>query len=374
MIEVLFVGPVSGYVSYNVVSKGLLRALTKAGIRPLVADSSWDGSPSHTDGYFEAADIRWLDRKDVAALLQSGQPWDGAPKVCVAVNPTHHLMGIKEHGIKIVGLHVGDVDEIPPAWRAIIEQETLVITPSSWVREVIEKSGVSTPVMVVNHGVGPLFRPSTEATSLDESPCVLLHPCASVFYPERKSTPQVLEAFNVLIEEGEDVVLRLLFGLRTKQVRKLLMGVPKEVRPHLQVFFHEGSRPQEEMVEAYHNCHALLAPSRAEGFGIMPLEARACGVPTIQTLCTGHRDGVDDPVMDWGICPVAHGPLEPAWGDYGRAPSVTAEAVYQSIKAFLGRREVFTANAKERAEAVGHNWSWEKVSEPLIEWIKEQSR
>jgi glycosyltransferase involved in cell wall biosynthesis len=372
MLQVLFVGPVSGYVSYNVVCKGLLRALTKAGIRPLVADTSWDGSPSHTDGYFDTKDIKWLDRRDVSRLLQKGQPWEGAPKICIAVNPTHHLMGITEHGIKVAGLHVGDVDEIPPAWREVMDREALVLAPSSWVAQVVRKSGVTTPTMVVNHGIGPLFRPAPETPAVDAFPLVLLHCCASVFYPERKSTPQVLEAFKFLVEKGDDVVLRLLFGLKTKQVRKLLLSVPQHIRPRLQVFFHEGSRPQDEMAEVYRNCHALLAPSRAEGFGMQSIEARACGVPTIQTMCTGHRDHAEEPVMDWGICPVPHGEMIPAWGDYGRAPEVRSEWIVQAVGAFIGNRQFFTDNARERAEAVRENWSWEKTTEPLVEWLRSQ--
>jgi hypothetical protein len=373
MKQVLFVGPVSGYFSYNVVCKGLLRALTKAGIRPLVADTTWDGSPNHTDAYFETEDVTWLDRRDVTRIAQRGELCDDLPKLCVAVNPTHHLMEIADKGVEVAGLHVGDVDEIPPAWRDLIEKEALVLCPSSWMRQVIEMSGVATPAMVLNHGVGPLFTPALEAPSPNENPCVLLHPCASVFYPERKSTPQVLEAFTKVVDEGHDVVLRLLFGLKTKRVKRLLMSVPQHVRPHLQVHFQEGSRPQDEMAEVYRNAHAVLAPSRAEGFGMMPLEARACGVPVIQTLCTGHADHVESDPGSWGIVNVVHGDLQPAWGDYGRAPEVTAQAIYQAVQIFLASRERFVVAARERAASVRHNWSWEKVSEPLVRWIMEHS-
>jgi glycosyltransferase involved in cell wall biosynthesis len=370
MKKVLFVGPVSGYFSYNVVCKGLLRAMTRAGFKVLVADTTWDGSPNHTDAYFETKDVEWLDRRDVMRLAQKGELCDDMPKACVAVNPTHHLMEIANKGIEVAGLHVGDVDEIPPAWRDLIEQESVVLCPSSWMRQVIEASGVSTPALVLNHGVGPLFTPALEAPSPSETPCVLLHPCASVFYPERKSTPQVLEAFTRIIDGGQnDVVLRLLFGLKTKRVKKILMSVPQRVRPYLQVHFQEGSRPQDEMAEVYRNVHALLAPSRAEGFGMMPLEARACGIPTIQTLCTGHADHVEGDPVSWGVCPVLHGDKLPAWGDYGRAPEVQSDWIHDSICAFLGNRKTFTDAARERAESVRHNWSWEKVSEPLIAWL-----
>jgi glycosyltransferase involved in cell wall biosynthesis len=373
MIQVLFVGPVSGYVSYNVVSKGLLRALTMAGIRPLIADTSWDGSPNHTDGYFDHKAVQWLDRRDVLHLVQKGEALGDGPKICVAVNPTHHLMEIANKGIQVAGLHVGDVDVIPPAWRELMNREAVVLCPSSWMRQVVQNSGVTTPTLVVHHGVGPLFAPSLETPDTDELPVVLLHLCASTFYPERKSTPQVLEAFKQIVDDGEAVVLRLVFGMKTKQVKHLLQLIPQDIRTRFQVHFQEGSRPQDEISDAYKSVHALLAPSRAEGFGMCPLEARACGVPVIQTMCTGHADHVDGDPAEWGIVPVAHGDMEPAWGDYGRAPEVTTESIYLAIKAFLALRKEATEAARRRAESVRFNWSWEKVSEPLVQWIKDRS-
>lgn len=43
---------------------------------------------------------------------------------------------------------------------------------------------------------------------------------------------------------------------------------------------------QEDLIRAYRGCDALLFPTRLEGFGLVALEALACGRPVIATDCT----------------------------------------------------------------------------------------
>lgn len=57
------------------------------------------------------------------------------------------------------------------------------------------------------------------------------------------------------------------------------------------------------LVNAYHDCDALLFPTRLEGFGLVALEAMACGRPVIATNCTSIPEIVVD--GESGIlCPV----------------------------------------------------------------------
>ncbi|HAX95943.1 MAG TPA: group 1 glycosyl transferase [Prolixibacteraceae bacterium] len=50
---------------------------------------------------------------------------------------------------------------------------------------------------------------------------------------------------------------------------------------------------KQELVTAYRNSDALLFPTRLEGFGLVALEAQACGIPVIATNCSSLPEVVE---------------------------------------------------------------------------------
>jgi len=49
-----------------------------------------------------------------------------------------------------------------------------------------------------------------------------------------------------------------------------------------------------QLIELYQRAALLLLPSAEEGFGIVAVEAMACGIPVIATRCTGPEEIIDD--------------------------------------------------------------------------------
>jgi glycosyltransferase involved in cell wall biosynthesis len=368
-MKVLFVGPVSGYTSYPVVSKGILKALVDAGIYPVVADTTWDGSPDHTEPYFEQVPelIDFLEAGQVFELVNKGILPNETIRHCVSINPSNQLMKIKENKVAMTGMFVGDVDRIPESWKELMEQQDLVLTPSTWGRQVIQDAGVGRPIMVLNHGISEVFRLPEQNVERGEN-FVFFHPSSAAFYPERKGTPQVLKAFERLVLEEKDVSLKLIFGMKSKPVRELLKNLSDEVKKRLIVQFLAGARSQDAIRRVYVTSHAGVFPSRAEGFGLCPIESRACGVPVVQTFCTGHRDHLDpdDDPKRWGIVEVKHGEMIPAWGKFGRAPEVLVEDVYQAMLDCMNQYSTLQKAAVEMADAVQAQWSWQETTAPLI--------
>lgn len=75
----------------------------------------------------------------------------------------------------------------------------------------------------------------------------------------------------IMSELGPEFEIRVLAGLRSAQLTKL----PENIR---QVPMMPDASA---MVSLYRECDALLFPSRLEGFGMVALEAQACGLPVI---------------------------------------------------------------------------------------------
>ncbi len=105
--------------------------------------------------------------------------------------------------------------------------------------------------------------------------------------------------------KGYDAVMRALPDLlRVKpNIKYLLVGkgdalaslktLARELGIAANVIF-TGFVPDDELVDYYNLCDAFIMPSKGEGFGIVFLEAMACGKPVI----AGNGDGARDPLMD----------------------------------------------------------------------------
>ena len=83
---------------------------------------------------------------------------------------------------------------------------------------------------------------------------------------------------------------------------------PERTRAILARFHLTGRIAEEEKVAHYHLADAYVMPSRGEGFGIVILEAMACGVPALASSKDGGREALldgklgllvdpDDPVL-----------------------------------------------------------------------------
>ncbi len=103
----------------------------------------------------------------------------------------------------------------------------------------------------------------------------------------------------------------------------------------------------------------LLAPSRAEGFGICPLESLACGTPVVATDCTGHGEWFH--TIPSGVRLVETGDFGPCLPGDGQAPLLDpvhlADVIERSVKDLLLLQE----EALRAAPKVRQRWAWHTV-------------
>ena len=100
---------------------------------------------------------------------------------------------------------------------------------------------------------------------------------------------------NTTRRKGFDLLKPIMEKLGNDFILKYTSGFRKSSHTAANNMQNIGTLNQEELVTAYHQCDALLFPSRLEGFGYSVCEAMACGKPVIasdnSSLSEIIRDG-----------------------------------------------------------------------------------
>jgi glycosyltransferase involved in cell wall biosynthesis len=157
-----------------------------------------------------------------------------------------------------------------------------------------------------------------------------------------KGFDEVLEVLPALAREIPDIAY-LICGDGGDRARLQAKADALGVRDRV-VF--AGFVPEEEKVEYYRLAHAYVMPSRGEGFGIVFLEALACGVPVLASTADGGREAVLDGRMGVLVDPARREELcDSIRRTLARPVQVPAELEQFSFEAFSGRLRAIAGEA-----------------------------
>ncbi|MBN1405142.1 MAG: glycosyltransferase family 4 protein [Candidatus Omnitrophica bacterium] len=153
---------------------------------------------------------------------------------------------------------------------------------------------------------------------INENKIVLLHDAVDTsIFVQREKNKKLLQKWGIYEKiilltvsrmdaaeryKGHDIMLKVMQDLGDKYVW-LVIGagndVPrlfkkaKEKKTGRRIIFC-GLIPDDELVDYYNLCDLFIMPSSKEGFGIVYLEAMACGKPVV----AGNKDGSADPLIN----------------------------------------------------------------------------
>lgn len=175
-------------------------------------------------------------------------------------------------GQRRVLMTMWETTELPKEMFEVLSQFEMVLVPSEHNRELFAKHHNN--VHVVPLGVDTdLWKPRKGRRR--KGPYRFL---AGGSHWRRKGLDAVVAAFSRI--EG-DVELHL------KCKDDIIGGVPDIADPRVTV--HREVMTEEQERDFYWDMDCFVAASRGEGWGLMPLQAIAAGLPTIMTATSGHQ-------------------------------------------------------------------------------------
>lgn len=257
--------------------------------------------------------------------------------------------------VKNRSLAPGDRPE--PAVRELIESEIsrsadlLVVSTDAEGDDLVEAYGADPArVAVVAPGVDvDAFQPVPRASARRAVGLEAVRPILFAGRLERlKGAEVALRAFALVAAEYPDARLVVLGGdsrSDRESERERLQGIAQELGVAERVSF-RGSVGQRELRVYYSAAEALLMPSYSESFGLVGLEAQACGCPVVAAGVAGLASVVRDQVTGYLI--PTHEPAE--WAARLRQLLDAPEVAEQ-----MGRR----------ARLLAQRFSWSRTGERL---------
>jgi alpha-1,6-mannosyltransferase len=259
------------------------------------------------------------------AALQAGQAVG-----CPVIGFCHTDMGA------LAGLHIGEWAERPirRQWAKLYDRFDHVLTPSRYMAERLRAEGVET-VTAMPLGVDiDTFSPDRADRDAVRRTLGLRPDQKLLVFAGRPAREKRLEILVEAVEQlGDDYVLLLVGAGEGAPASDRLRCWPYEKRPA-------------DLARVLSSCDAFVHANGAEPFGLIVLEAMACGLPVVGPSIGGIAETVDETV---GVL----------------ATSQTGAAFAEAIEALFAR-DLDAVGAEARKRAVARH-RWDVVFERLAD-------
>ena len=239
--------------------------------------------PTHLKHKFYAFLYKRLCKK----VIQTG----GIPDVIYAHYLNYMYYGIqlqKELNVPLVGIeHWSEMGkkEIQPstlqrALQIYSQLDQLIVVSSALKQNILNNIPLQTPIHIVNNMVGNEFR---------YTPVQSHHPLTLVSTGsliQRKGYDLLIEALAQIPDLPQDWQLLIIGdGILKSKLEKTITD--KGLQQHIHLV---GRKNKQQIADIFHNSDFFVLPSRSETFGVVYIEALACGLPVIATNCGGPSD------------------------------------------------------------------------------------
>jgi len=182
-----------------------------------------------------------------------------------------------KHQYKIYGTHL-ESTQVWPHWYDAMNEVDEIWVGNQFAADAVINSNIKTPVYVFEHGIDDMWQPRKRGMG---NKIKFLHVDSA---SPRKRADLVEKAFIMAFGDNSDVELTLKYHSYDSSnefgVMSLFNKLGKPIGNIKKIY---KTLSQEEIVELYYEHDVLLYPTEGEGFGFIPLQALATGMPVIST-------------------------------------------------------------------------------------------
>lgn len=182
------------------------------------------------------------------------------------------------------------------AARFALNRAKVVLPVSEHLKRQIESYGIRNSFQIVPNVVNTeLFYPSNsqDEDSQDEDSQKRLLLVANL--SRQKGIPYLLQALKQVREKRSDFSLDIIGEGIKGEKREEYQELAAKLRLEPVVKFH-GAKAKEKVAEFMRNCHFFVQPSLWETFGVVYIEAMACGKPVIASDIPGPDEFINPDV------------------------------------------------------------------------------
>ena len=250
-----------------------------------------------------------------------------------------------------IGYTPWESTQLPYGWVDKMNQMDEVWTTSYACKDWFVENGVTRPMRVLHHGINREHFPRRLRKRSEGDVFRFLH----IGEPaDRKGGEYVYNAF------------RDAFGGR-KDVSLTLKGNPRfEVDcPNVDVV--PDMLSQEDLLKLYYDHHAFVYPSNGEGFGLLPFQAAATGMPTLVTNWSGPVDFMKFcwPISVRELREAHYEPHEGLWA----IPSM--ESMILQMEYMVDSPDYYFHHAFLKSQKMDEEWSWDAIAKRSLKWFEE---
>ena len=277
---------------------------------------------------------------------------------------------IIRHADCLVGFDVCDTDKISPLAAYVANLFDLILVPTSWCKQVYQRSGVISRVDVLPHGVDEVFlREPREPKDPDVKKIHEMKGRKILFFlwhsGFRKGADVVAEAFARLVKEFNDVYLIVKIAQLWDPLLQYMFHLPNVV------IFNKWLS-DEDLVDLYDACDIVVCPSRGGGFELNALEGLARG----KIVIVSQWGAFDDYAKEC-LRVASKSTIDLFLGDHiaktihcGKGVDPDPVDLYNKLKLVLGLYDSFKAKFERLSIIVKRAFTWDAIGERLFKMLK----